>query len=234
MLESVSAIRKYGTRFRLEREAAVIAFVQKHTIAGNLDSGSDISALIRTCRALHNSIVSDYLYEHDVKHGSYGLAKAAFNNDTKVAQRLLDKGADVNTTAGYGPLYYAVEQGHEEMVRLLLDNGADINQIVIGKSVRFTLVCVVADNGNTTLLRMLLEHAGDGWIRHLGSALQRASWRGHEHTCRLLLDKYVRYTFPDPDYNPKYDLDVAIFSAQSRRHEKIARMLRDVIGAHSS
>lgn len=205
------------------------------SIAKNLDSSSDTSALGRTCSALHNSIVSDCLYEYNVKHEeSWALTEAAYNNDIRLAQRLLDKGTNVNAHIGYYPLYVAVEHGHEKIVRPLLDHGASINVKVIGNSVMFAPVCLAADNGNVILLQMLLEHAGDGWIRYLGSALHSASRCGHEHAARVLLDKYLTYTFPDPDYRPEFDLHSALRAAERHRHDRIAQMLRDAVHAYSA
>lgn len=205
------------------------------SIARNLDSSSDISALSRTSRALHNSIVSDYLYEYNIKYQeSWGLSEAAYNNDIKLAQRLLDKGANVNAHVCYYPLYVAVEHSHEKMVRLLLDHGAKINMKVTGNSEMFTPVCLAADNGNVTLLQMLLEHAGDGWIQYLESALHSAARCGHKQATRVLLDKYLTYTFPGPDYRPEFDIDSALRAAERHHHDEIAQMLCDAVHVYSA
>jgi len=55
------------------------------------------------------------------------LAIAVQHNQLKLAQLLIEKGADVNTMNNWRdtPLHRACEQGFVEMTQLLMDNGAD-------------------------------------------------------------------------------------------------------------
>ena len=67
------------------------------------------------------------------------LFEATRNNDSKLVQKLLDKGADLNETypkvshGFYGvvlalqPINVAAEAGHSPMVKLLLTNGANVD-----------------------------------------------------------------------------------------------------------
>lgn len=59
------------------------------------------------------------------------LGTAAFVHSTRLAQLLLDAGADVNGEGegGFTALDTAVQNGHEELVRLLLARGADRGHI---------------------------------------------------------------------------------------------------------
>ncbi len=56
------------------------------------------------------------------------LLAAARKGDTAEARALLEKGAPVNAKTRYGatPLSYACDRGNVEMVKLLLDRGADV------------------------------------------------------------------------------------------------------------
>jgi Ankyrin repeats (3 copies)/Domain of unknown function (DUF3471) len=57
------------------------------------------------------------------------LSAAARKGDAATVQRLLDEGVDVNTKFRYGvtALFYACDHGHVDVVKVLLDRGADPN-----------------------------------------------------------------------------------------------------------
>lgn len=54
---------------------------------------------------------------------------AAWHNKKKVAEYLIDAGADINAKGDQGrtPLYYAIENGAVSIAKLLMDRGADVN-----------------------------------------------------------------------------------------------------------
>ena len=61
------------------------------------------------------------------------LGMSMFKNEIKIATALLDRGADVNKAGcGTSPLHIAVGVGHNDMIRLLISRGADINYITKG------------------------------------------------------------------------------------------------------
>ena len=57
------------------------------------------------------------------------LLAATRKGDLAEVKRLLDGGADVNTRTRYNstPLFFACDRGHTEIVRLLIERGADVN-----------------------------------------------------------------------------------------------------------
>jgi ankyrin repeat protein len=59
------------------------------------------------------------------------LHMAASRGQKKLAQMLLDKGADVNSRGDFGktPLHYAAKEREPELVRLLAQHGADMDRI---------------------------------------------------------------------------------------------------------
>jgi len=63
------------------------------------------------------------LWEHTLLH------RTCMEGYAKVAEFLIDKGADVNAgnITGITPLHTAAGRGHAEVVKLLLDKGADVN-----------------------------------------------------------------------------------------------------------
>ena len=63
-----------------------------------------------------------------MKSGEIPLHRAALNNYTRIAQALLDGGADINcqdTDNRDTPLHVAARVGHADMVRLLIEHDAD-------------------------------------------------------------------------------------------------------------
>jgi len=56
------------------------------------------------------------------------LQEAARKGDAATVRKLLDEGVDVNTKFRYGAtaLFYACDHGHVEVVKVLLDKGADL------------------------------------------------------------------------------------------------------------
>ncbi len=66
------------------------------------------------------------------KWGRTALHWAAESGDHAIAARLLDYGADhraCETSRGHTPFHYAVRNGHTETVKLLLDRGAEVNEV---------------------------------------------------------------------------------------------------------
>jgi len=57
------------------------------------------------------------------------LSAAARKGDAATVKKLLDEGVDPNTKYRYGvtPLFYACDHGHLDVVKVLLDHGAEVN-----------------------------------------------------------------------------------------------------------
>src|SRR5215216_1981010 len=82
---------------------------------------------------------------------------AARRGDAAALKAFLDKGVDVNSKTRYGAtaLSYACDKGHVEVVRLLIERGADVN-------VRDTFYGEVplgwaAGKGHVEIIKLLLD-----------------------------------------------------------------------------
>jgi ankyrin repeat protein len=88
---------------------------------------------------------------------------------------------------GRNCLYVAAEFGHESTVRLLLDQGADVNT----PGGEFgTVLCVATSAGNLSIVRLLLAHGAevDAQSNTLNSPLQLAFRAGNKEMFQLLVD----------------------------------------------
>ena len=94
------------------------------------------------------------------QQGFTPLHVAAQEGHNKVAELLIAKGANVNTSGrliGTTPLDSAALLGHKEMVELLIDSGADINpQIITGE----TPLQRAEQRGHSAIAEILRKHGG--------------------------------------------------------------------------
>ena len=104
------------------------------------------------------------------KGAEYSICVAAARNDLDAARFLIAEdasAANFRDTNGVRPLSCAAERGHEEMVRLLLDHGADPN-LPEGNfaDLGYALYAATRVNENVELARALLDAGADikaGW-----------------------------------------------------------------------
>lgn len=90
-----------------------------------------------------------------------GLWTAALDNDVDRCQELMRKGHDVNQkdSSGYTPLHYAVRSSSVQLVRLLIDAGANVNaQTSAGKA---TPLHRAVTRGRPETVKLLLEKGAD-------------------------------------------------------------------------
>jgi hypothetical protein len=118
------------------------------------------------------------------------------------------------------PLYYASLAGVAELVRLLLDKGADVNSQ--GGEYGNALQAALAYS-HEVVVRLLLDKGVDVNAKggQYGNALQAASAKGNEAMARLLLDKGADVNAKGGDYGN------ALQAALANGNEAMARLLLD-------
>ena len=156
---------------------------------------------------------------------------AAYNRNSGVVRLLCQEyGVDVNCNTsetveeeskkGITPLEWAAMKGHTEVVKVLLDNKADVN--VSRPTDGATPLYIAAQNGHTEVVKLLLDHEADVNVsRHTDGAtpLYVAAENGHTEVVKLLLDKNAdASTNCQPGGKP-------IDAARRHRHLDIVKLL---------
>ena len=110
---------------------------------------------------------------------------AARKGDSAALKALLDKGVNVNVKTRYGAtaLSYACDKGHVEVVRLLIERGADVNvkdtfygEVPLGWALSHNFVEVVKlllDKGAAGIERVLISGVQDGSVEIVKVALEK-------------------------------------------------------------
>ncbi|ETW83638.1 hypothetical protein HETIRDRAFT_471894 [Heterobasidion irregulare TC 32-1] len=125
------------------------------------------------------------------------LQVASRSGQYRTVQNLLAKGAEVNGESWNGSaLNLASARGHGEIVRLLLENEADMN-MRSGEGQNSALQ-VASLAGHEVTVRLLLKKGAD--VNLLGglfnSALHAASMEGHDRVVRILLENGAEVDMP--------------------------------------
>lgn len=163
-------VREYGAQ-----EPAIKAILGGHVPALKLllDEGADPnlyagdeSLLLFAAQSKTPAMLKSLLQAGaDPKADSRALVTAAHDGELDMVISLLDAGADANALAIHGtsyqqqhlcsPLYIACEQGHDEIVHVLLERGADAN-LEVGDRDGLALV-VAARQGHLAIVEALLQ-----------------------------------------------------------------------------
>jgi len=129
------------------------------------------------------------------------LIRAANDGDIKKATGLLDNGADVNVSINkYTSLMYASMQGKPDMVKLLLDRGADVNAQGADRS---TALLFAVDKGYPVIIQTLLAKGADPNIKgqfgryggEILSSLELAEKRGNTQIVQMLKAAQTKYVY---------------------------------------
>lgn len=91
------------------------------------------------------------------KAGENAMMLAALNGDLPMVQMLISKDAEVNKK-GWAPLHYAAANGHDDIVKLLLDHSAYVDA---GSPNGTTPLMMAARGGHVSTVKLLLDNGAD-------------------------------------------------------------------------
>ena len=118
------------------------------------------------------------------------LMEAVKSNAVAHVKELLRQGVDVNAldSNGDAPLIQAAYEGYTEIVRLLLEGGADVS--VVDPGMKATALHAAAYAGRTEAAQLLIAYKVD--INKQGpyngfTALHDAIWQNHVETAKVII-----------------------------------------------
>lgn len=119
------------------------------------------------------------------------VMKAVQKNDVAAIDKLIAGGANVNELDpnGDAPLVMAAYLGHADIVRKLLEAGADVK--AVDPSMKATALHAAAYAGRTEAARLLIEHGIDidkQGPRNGYTALHDAIWQNNIDTAKVIID----------------------------------------------
>ncbi|CEJ90318.1 hypothetical protein VHEMI06109 [[Torrubiella] hemipterigena] len=176
-----------------------------------IKNGANVNEMRYGCGVLHlaaeagNLVMIELLLRHGanisarVPYGKTPLLYAIDANQPAAVEALLAAGADIEEPHrddyGCRPLGFAACRGHDEIVRILLDHGADMEA---RNSVDATAVVSLATEGHVSTMQLLLERGADASSRtSLGyNALEAATCDDDLEMVRLLLQDNIHRPQP--------------------------------------
>ena len=184
------------------------------------------TALIIAVNSGHQAL-AELLFDAGVEPGLHEAAAIGDSGRVRAAVDQHPEQLDTYSPEGFTPLALAAHFGHLEVMRLLIDRGADMNRVashrlavtplhaaLFGRQVDAALL-LIERGANVALAR-----GGSGWKRAGWTPLHYAAGLGFSTLVQPLLDRGADPSCPDED--GKTPLDVAIDAS----HSGIADVLR--------
>ena len=141
--------------------------------------GHTVSETARYCEQCGAEVLQDVLTEilneEQINLDEWDLHRAAFENEFKIAQLLINRGAQVNSRNEHDqtPLHQATHMESVQVAKLLIENGADVNAIETrkgsgayvlqkdGEEFKITPLTYATHGADIQVMQLLLEHGAD-------------------------------------------------------------------------
>ena len=151
---------KQGSR---QQTALMWAVAQLHpeVVQALVDAGANLNSRTVTWReTVTSGTYRDESHFYQVEDGGYTpLTFAARNGDVASASILLAAGANVNDTvaAGMSALVVAIHSGRDEVAKVLIEKGADVNAMGAG----YSALHIAVRRGQLELVKNLIAHGAN-------------------------------------------------------------------------
>jgi ankyrin repeat protein len=152
--------------------------------------------------------------------------KAVKNNDVASVRALIQQGIDVNEldVNKDAPLIMAAYKGYTDIVKLLLEAGADV--AVVDPNMKATALHAAAYAGHAEAAKLLIEHDID--IDKQGpyngyTALHDAVWQNNIETARVLIEAGANLHIKSNTG------ETPLAFAKSRHHQELVTMLEQAL-----
>ncbi|HTM10726.1 MAG TPA: ankyrin repeat domain-containing protein [Verrucomicrobiae bacterium] len=150
------------------------------------------------------------------------LRRAAIKGEPERVKEFLMRGANVRYRhGGWTVLMFAAREGHVDIVRLLLDSGADPNATSDNKYDGARPLTIAAEHGNVEVIKLLLSRGADvnGRNAHGDTALMYGAQYNHVDVAKVLLNANADTQLVD------HDGDTALMIAQRMNHPQMVILL---------
>jgi len=151
------------------------------------------------------------------------LLKAARSRDVEKVKKLIDKGADIEARNedGWTPLIIASNYGYSEIVRVLIENGADAN-MKDERSKETALMFAVFHNLIDIVEMLIVDGKADVNIGNMigCTPLMSAAMGGYTHLAKMLIERGA-----DVNARTLYGMTALGFAQRDNRYDT-AEMLR--------
>ncbi|MEI0491988.1 ankyrin repeat domain-containing protein [Brachyspira intermedia] len=197
------------------------------------DKYSKSTPLIQAIKYKQTDIIN-YLLENNadinLKEELTGFTPlmASFH-DITITELLIEKGADIEArnVDGINALVYAVSLNDEEMVKFLLEKGADANTVCEIENEHIymppTPLMNAVYNGNTNIINMLLENGADiNYTTDEMTPLIYAAYKVNTNIINTLLENGV-----DINYTNYYGMTALMYAANSNQFEAVKILLEN-------
>ena len=148
---------------------------------------------------------------------------AAHIGDLQATRSLLQAGAktDLRDDAGQTALMHAAWGAHVQIVRLLVEHGADKDMLSFGITYGMSALGMAARRERVDIVRLLVDAGADKDLQdlHGRTALMHAAIDGHKAIAYLLMDAGASTSWQDSDGR------TALMHAAANGHSGIARLL---------
>jgi uncharacterized protein len=164
----------------------IASFLADKTVAINIFEASATGKINNVIRLLARDPQLVNAYSED---GFQPLGLASYFGHLELAKYLIKAGTPINSPSRNGlkatPIQSAAAAGHDKVVNVLLDNGANPN---VREQGGYTPLHAAAQNGDEEMIRTLLYGGADLTLKSDNgkTALDIATEAGHEKTAQLL------------------------------------------------